>query len=55
MFIRLEDEWVTCDSKTNFNMNERMVPIMSMSTENRNLFAKLFGHIFPPSTRRSRK
>ncbi|XP_060856322.1 uncharacterized protein LOC132934063 isoform X1 [Metopolophium dirhodum] len=51
----LEDEWITCDKKTNFNVIERVVPIMSMSTENRDSITKLFGNIFPPSSRRSRK
>jgi hypothetical protein len=36
-------------------MIERVVPIMSMTTENRDSIIKLFGNIFPPSTRRKRK
>jgi len=55
MFYRLEDEWITCDKKTNLDVIERVVPIMSMSTENRDSITKLFGNIFPPSSRRSRK
>lgn len=54
-YYRLEDEWITCDKKTNFNVIERVVPIMSMSTENRDSITKLFGNIFPPLSRRSRK
>ncbi|VVC28834.1 Zinc finger C2H2-type [Cinara cedri] len=51
----LEDEWISYDNKTNFNVMERVVPIMSLSTENRDSITKLFGNIFPPTSRRSRK
>ncbi|XP_050528682.1 uncharacterized protein LOC126898551 [Daktulosphaira vitifoliae] len=51
----LDDEWITCDKSTNFNINERVVPIMSLSIESRNTLVKLFGNIFPPVSRRPRK
>ncbi|XP_050438277.1 uncharacterized protein LOC126844265 isoform X2 [Adelges cooleyi] len=51
----LDDEWITCDKNTNFEIIERVVPIMSMSTEDRDKITKLFGNIFPPAIRRSRK
>jgi len=55
MSNRLDDEWITCDKKSNFNVVERVIPVMSMNTEKRELITKLFGNIFPPPTRHSRK
>jgi len=51
----LEDEWIKCDKKLNFHVIERVIPVMSMNSENRDLISKLFGNIFPPSIHRSRK
>lgn len=51
----LEDEWIKYDKKLNFHVIERVIPVMSMNSENRDLITKLFGNIFPPSVRRSRK